>query len=170
MAWVSPEEEKRLALCKAQNNTSKWVWLLFVESLLCARHLSEFSAGSISFIHPSHPMRLCGDGHYPTGQVETRSLTAEPLHPVHWRSSVWVSLEMKLRPLGWPPKYLLTLRFYDSCGTGIKIRKQNLQEQRRKREYEWMSKGGLQSLLQIISSVFLLYFSAWLGHRFAAFV
>lgn len=112
----------------------------------------------------------------PLVREETSNLTSVPFHmPLQWRNSVWVSLEKKLWPLGWPPKNLLIWRFYDFCESGIKIRKQNCgSREEKERHYEWINEAwmnkGLQSLLQIISSVFLLYFLACLGHRFVAFV
>lgn len=68
------------------------------------------------------------------------NLTSEPFHmPLQWWNSACVSLEKKLWPLGWPPTYFLTVRFYDFCESGIKIRKQNCGDQRRKMEKIWVN-------------------------------
>lgn len=59
--WVAPEVGKHLAVCGPQNNTSVQAWLLFVEHLLCARHLGELFKHMISLVIP-YPARRGGQG------------------------------------------------------------------------------------------------------------
>lgn len=78
--WVAPEVGKHLAVRGAQNNTSVQAWLLFVEHLLCARHLGELFKHMISSVTPTLRDEVARE--------ETSSLSAEPLHmPLHWRNS-----------------------------------------------------------------------------------